>query len=110
MIDVVGINKEKRNLVFGVCLWDEERADVGEIKKLAKKASTIIPADEGWSVYYLGFAANGWEDGADKKAAKIVQNSANQKPWTVAGVRLLDLDKVNTDLSNWPGFIELTGI
>ena len=105
-IDVVGINREKRNLVLGACSWDKGIPDLEDIKQLAKKTAAIVPTGGKWSVYYLGFAANSWPQGAEKQAAKIVQTAARQKSWQVVGVRLLDLEMVSTDLANWPGFVE----
>ena len=103
---VVGIDNDRRNLVLGSCIWDKKHAKIEEIEKLAKKTSTVVPKDGTWSVYYIGFAANGWSQGAKKEASEIVYSAEKQRPWNVAGVRLLDLEEVSDDLSNWPGFIE----
>ena len=105
MIDVVGIDKEKRNLVLGACSWGQMQPDLEMITALAKKTATIVPEGGEWSVYYLGFAQNAWAAEAEKQAAEIVETAAKQKPWQVAGVRLLDLQVVSSDLANWPGFV-----
>ena len=104
--DVVGIDSAKRNLVLGSCMWGKKQAKIEEIQKLVKRTSAVVPKDGNWSVYYIGFAANGWSKGAEKEASEIVHSAEKQNPWNVAGVRLMDLEEVSDDLSNWPGFVE----
>ena len=105
--DVVGIDREKRNLVLGSCTWNKQQAKIKEIEKLVKKTSGVVPKDGDWSVYYIGFASNGWSEGAEKEASEIVRTAAMQERWNVIGVQLLDLARVSADLTKWPGFIEL---
>jgi flavodoxin len=104
--DVVGIDSDKRNLILGSCTWGKNQAKIEEIEKLVKRTSAVVSKDGNWSVYYIGFASNGWSKRAKKEASEIVRSAGKQKPWNVAGVRLLDLEEVSADLSNWPGFIE----
>ena len=92
-------------MVLGACVWNDEPADVDLIQELAKRTSAIVPKGETWSVYYLGFAANGWKDGAAEQADQIIQTTAKGKLWQSVGVRLLDLNEVDEDLSRWPGFL-----
>lgn len=104
-IDVVGIDQTNRNLVLGACLWNMVPADADSIRELAKRTSAIVPKDESWSVFYIGFAAGGWQDGADKKATAFVQAAANDRSWEAVGVRLLDLKDIDEDLQRWPGIM-----
>jgi uncharacterized protein len=105
--DVVGIDSAKRNLVLGSCTWDKKQAKIKEIEKLIKRTPPVVPKDEDWSIYYIGFAASGWSEGTEEEASEIVRAAAKGKPWNVVGVQLLDLERVSADLSTWPGFIEL---
>ena len=104
-IDVVGINESERNLVLGACVWNDEPAGADLVQELVKRTSTIVPNGEPWSVLYLGFAANGWKDGVVEQIDKTIQTTAEGKSWQSVGVRLLDLDEVDADLSRWPGFL-----
>ena len=105
--DVVGIDRDKRNLVLGSCTWNKQQTKIKEIEKLVKK--NPCSSSEGWGLVSLLYRIRfKWlEQGAEKEASEIVRSAAKQNPWNVIGVQLLDLEKVSADLSKWPGFIEL---
>jgi hypothetical protein len=100
-VDVVGVDETKRNLVLGACVWNESPVNIDPIKDLIKRTSAIVPKDEAWSVFYVGFAARGWKDGANEEASQLVQTTTNNKSWQTIGVRLLDLNEVDADLRSW---------
>lgn len=105
-VDIAGINEEEKFLVLGACQWEEGPAGPEMFEELAERTRAIIPRDEeGWSVYYFGFADEGWADGAQQEAEEIVQMRATGRAsrWQSAGVRLLTLDDVDRDLIAWTG-------
>jgi AAA+ ATPase superfamily predicted ATPase len=99
-IDVVGINNRQKHLVVGSCQWDSSPADLDLIRDLVAKTAVMVPKDEPWALYYLGFASNGWTDDAIKQATKIIQRGLSNK-WRFAGVKFLDLDGIVLDLTRW---------
>lgn len=99
--DVVGVSFEERNLVVGNCHWQETPIDVDCIHDLVKRTAAIVPDEEGWSVYYVGFSAFGWTETAHKEADAIVKSGRGRRKWRVAGIRLLDLAQIDADLARW---------
>jgi AAA+ ATPase superfamily predicted ATPase len=104
-IDVVGINQAEKSLVLGASIWNEDPADSAPLKELVKRTTAVLPANEDWSVYHLGFAANGWQPDVAQQATVMATTAAEDKTWHSAGVRLLDLQEVDADLSQWRGFL-----
>ena len=105
-LDVAGINPEKKQLVLGACHWRDEPAGLELIEELAERTRAVVPKDEeGWTVYYLGFARDGWTEAALKQAEQVVDEarpgSRASTQWRVAGVRLLTLAEVDADLEAW---------
>lgn len=100
IFDVVGIDKVKKNLVIGACLWRDEPAGPHVIKELAEKTSAIVPTKGNWSVYYIGFAKNGWQSGATRSAEQAVRQYSG-KNWQAKGVYLYELKDVDNDLVSW---------
>ncbi|MCI0393776.1 MAG: ATP-binding protein [Chloroflexi bacterium] len=99
--DVVGINEATQNLVLGNCLWRDSAADAGVMRDLVTRTSAIVPKKGEWSVLYLGFASGGWSEEAADLAEQLATTEAPGKNWHVAGVKLLDLKQVDTDLAHW---------
>lgn len=104
-LDVVGISEVDRSLVLGCCLWNDAPADAEPIREMVRRTSSIIPiGEEDWSVYYVGFSASGWhhEAMADVDAA-IHDDKASRarRKWQPVGVRLVDLETLDTDLARW---------
>lgn len=72
-LDVAGINETDKQLVLGVCHWDDELAGLNLLEELAERTRSVVPKDEDdWTVYYLGFAREGWTSEAQEKAAKVL--------------------------------------
>ncbi|MFW5943518.1 MAG: ATP-binding protein [Chloroflexota bacterium] len=105
-LDVAGINQSERQLVLGACHWDEGPAGLELIEELAERSRSVVPKDEdGWTIYYLGFARDGWTEDAQERAADMLNaarpGSRASNRWRVAGVRLLSLEDVDEDLAQW---------
>jgi hypothetical protein len=101
-IDVTGINEEEKNLIIGDCYWRDSPLGLGPVDELAKKTANIVPKkSDGWSVYYVAYSASGWTDEARDQAQQLVADTARRRRWRSAGVRLLDLEEVDTDLLKW---------
>jgi AAA+ ATPase superfamily predicted ATPase len=105
MVNVAGISEDEKSLVLGTSHWDKGPAGIELLEDLVEKTRLIVPRDSSdWSVYYVGFAANGWTDEAKKQAGDTVTavgNGRAKSKWKVAGVRLLDLEEVDSDLAQW---------
>lgn len=100
VVDVVGINEQEKKVVLGDCYWRPEATGPAVIEELVQKTGPLLPKKGKWSVYYLGFSANGWTKKAQEKAEKIIHNK-NGKKWQPLGIRLLDLEEVDSDLTRW---------
>jgi AAA+ ATPase superfamily predicted ATPase len=99
--DVVGISKEENSLVLGTCLWNSEPADLSVIQDLVMTTPALVPQGGQWSVYYLGFASGGWTEEASSYASSLMSSGVSGKNWLHVGARLLDLDKLDSDLIRW---------
>lgn len=97
-VDLVGLNREERQIILGTCLWREDPADVGDLQELVAKTSSIIPAKGKWSVAFLGFASNGWTESAKSYANGLSHSGATGENWKPVWSRLLDLETVDNDL------------
>jgi hypothetical protein len=75
------------------------------IKGLLQHTAFIVPKEEAWSIYYIGFAAQGWTKLAHDTAEKLAQSTADKRSWRVAGIRLMGLDQVNAELVNWQAML-----
>lgn len=100
-IDVVGIDEGSRSLVLGATHWRNEPVGVEAIQELVQKTASIIPRNESWRVYYLGFSANGWTPAAHERAENILTTGKSRNRWEMVGIRLLDLAEVDHDLTRW---------
>lgn len=101
-IDVVGINTMEKTLVLGECKWTLEAAPRKVIAELVEeKAAQIIPEQGQWRVYFLGFSRSGWSSSAESYATTSQQTPPTGKNWICAGVRLLDINQIDTDLVAW---------
>lgn len=104
-IDVVGISEMDRSLVLGCCLWNEAPSDAEPIQELVRRTSSIIPTgEEDWSVYYVGFAAGGWlPDVQAEVEASLHDEKASRarRKWQPSGLRLVDLERLDADLTRW---------
>ncbi len=99
--DVVGIDRAERSLVLGVCSWQAVPVGPEMVRNLVTRTSAVIPDDEEWSVYYLGFAQSGWTPEAEQFADELNRAGVTGENWASEGVQLLDLDRVDRDLINW---------
>ena len=101
-IDLVGIDRIESSLILTTCCWGNELASKEFITDLIKKTSLVVPAnEETWSVYFIGFSANGWQQGIETEAKKLAEQKAKNKNWQPVGIQLLDLHKVDMDLLRW---------
>ena len=98
--DVVGISRPQNHLVLGSSDWNRRPADLSAVQALVEKTSSIVPKGGKWNVFYVGFAAGGWTKEARALAAELTRNGKG-KNWKPAGVRLLDLEQVDADLTRW---------
>ena len=105
-LEVAGIDEAEKQLVLGACHWGDDPAGLDLIEELADRTRSVVPKDEeGWTVYYLGFARDGWTDEAREQVEQVVDDarpgSRASTRWQVAGVRLLTLAEVDADLTEW---------
>ncbi len=99
-VEIVGLNQTHRQLVLGVCLWNEAPGEAEVITQLAAETEAVLPPKGKWSVHYVGFANNGWQPDAKSKAEKAIVRMGI-KTWQFAGLRLLNLAEVDVDLTQW---------
>jgi hypothetical protein len=59
-VDVVGVNGMNKMQVLGECKWGPEPCVRSVLTELVAKTGAIIPGQDQWQVYYLGFARAGW--------------------------------------------------
>ncbi|MBX3055884.1 MAG: ATP-binding protein [Anaerolineae bacterium] len=100
-VDVVGIDEGSRSLILGTTHWREEPVGAEVIQELVQKTAAIIPRNESWRVYYVGFSAHGWTPTAQARAEAALTASKPRNRWEMVGVRLLDLAAVDDDLTRW---------
>ncbi len=98
-IDVVGLNKQRNEIILGTCHWQEDPAGVGDLQELLTKASAIVPEKGKWTVGLLGFASSGWTDEARSFAEGTVNLGYSDRNWRPVWSQLLDLPTVEADLS-----------
>jgi AAA+ ATPase superfamily predicted ATPase len=104
--DLVGINRPERSLVLGSCSWQSMPVDASVLRSLVARTSATVPDDEDWSVYYLGFAQNGWTEGAHDLASDLAKRQVTGDNWQSVGIRLLDLEEVDADLLRWSASVK----
>lgn len=102
-VDVVGIHAEERNLVLGVCHWQDHLANLGGLESVIHRTASIMPEEDRhkWRVYYVGFAAPGWTLEARERVETMVKRATRGTPWETVGVKLVDLTQVDEDLLRW---------
>ncbi len=101
-VDVAGINTMEKTLILGECKWTLEAAPRKVIAELVEeKTARIVPEQGRWQVYFLGFSRSGWSSGATAYAAELQQAPPSGANWTCAGVQLVDLNQVDSDLAVW---------
>lgn len=101
-VDVVGINTMKKHLILGECKWLRERGKASVLQELVeKKSPMVIPASGNWQVFFLGFSREGWNENAVDYANKVVHSHTACTNWTTAGMKLLSLAEVDSDLREW---------
>ncbi len=98
-IDVAAINTGSNTMVLGECKWTGKPEGAAVVQKLAEQADKIIPRSRDYTVTLLGFSRSGWRAGAYEQAQELVGYAG--KNWSVADVRLLDLEEVDRDLAAW---------
>jgi uncharacterized protein len=104
--EVAGIDQTKHHIVLGSCLWQEKAAGATDLHDLITNTELVVPKRGKWSVLYVGFAANGWTDDAAAILKELAGGAAAEHNWHVADVLLLDLNKVDADLSRWSNLVE----
>ncbi len=105
-LDVAGIDEDKKQMVVGLCHWDGGPAGLERVEELVDHTRSVVPKDDDeWSVYYVGFAADGWTKEARQKAEEVARAGRPSRRasnrWDIAGVCLMDLDDVDRDLAQW---------
>ena len=99
-IDVYGINEKEKTLVLGCCFWNDEPLALQMMADWFSDGELISMLPKGkWSVHLMGFAASGWASNETAGLLKTAQ--ALTRKWNVAGVHLLDLDEIDSDLFKW---------
>ncbi len=107
-VDVVGINWAEHVLVMGSCHWHDGLESIGRIESLVNKADSIVPDDpHRWKVHFVAFASSGWSGHARERADWVVEQGSRNKNWDATGVQLIDLERVDADLTRWTLAAEL---
>ena len=102
--DVLGVSFDDRTMVVGNCHWSEEKSGIDNIHDMVRRTPSIIPDDEEWSVYYVGFSAAGWTETAVLEAESVASAGASnrgRKQWQSVGVQLVDLQRLDEDMARW---------
>lgn len=104
-IDVVGISESDRSLVLGCCLWRDDPTDIEPVVELVRRTSSIVGKSDGnWRVYFIGFASGGWTPAAETQATMLIaaeRESRARRKWHAVGIRLIDLEGLDSDLAAW---------
>lgn len=101
-IDIVGFNWMEKTLILGECKWTLNEADRKVMAELVEeKAAKIIPEQGQWRVFFLGFSRSGWTHGAQAYQDEIIHRPVSGTNWISAGMRLVTLEKIDADLSDW---------
>jgi AAA+ ATPase superfamily predicted ATPase len=100
-IDVAGINTMERTLILGECKWSPKRQGQSVLRELVAKTASAIPKQGSWRVVFLGFARGGWTSTAHQFAQGLQHAGMRESTWAVEKVELLDLDRVDGDLTRW---------
>ncbi len=98
-IDVAAINTANNTMILGECKWTGKAEGPAVMAKLLEQAEKVMPNGRKFNVTLLGFSRSGWTDGAVEEARQML--GFQGKNWTVADVRLLDLDEVDLQLADW---------
>lgn len=101
-IDVAGINQMEKTLILGECKWTlgvSDRKIIAEL--IEEKTAKVVPEQGKWRVYFLGFARSGWTSGALAYQDEINRQPVSGTNWASAGIRLLTLGDVDSDLASW---------
>ncbi|MEJ2601378.1 MAG: ATP-binding protein [Anaerolineales bacterium] len=103
-VDVVGVNRMNGHLVLGECKWENKPTEVNALRGLVeKRAKYVIPKERKWQVYFMGFSRKGFSEEAAAYANEVNRNPLSGKNWRSVGMRLIDLEQVDKDLSLWSG-------
>jgi AAA+ ATPase superfamily predicted ATPase len=100
-VDVVGVNSMEKTIFLGECKWQDRPVSRSVLRQLVAKTTEIVPKRGQWRVCYLGFARDGWTEAAQQYANKISATELQEDNWRSAGMRLLDLNRIDTDLRDW---------
>jgi AAA+ ATPase superfamily predicted ATPase len=101
-LDVVGVDFDAQTLVVGNALWMQP-GEAENIQDVVRRTSAIIPQEGEWQVYYVGFSAQGWTEDAVEQAEELIASAGGRgrRKWHAIGIRLLDLEEIDRDLSKW---------
>lgn len=100
-VDVVGINTMEKTLVLGECKWGPQTMGRTVLVDLVNKTTEFVPKQGQWRVLYLGFARAGWSEQAHAFAQGVKATPPTGVNWRGTLMQLLDLDKVDQDLTEW---------
>ena len=101
-VDVAGINTREKTLILGECKWWNRPAGRNVLTELVQvKTPKVVPGDGHWKVYFLGFSRTGWTDAAHQYANSVAEEDIAGDNWHSTGMRLIDLDELDADLSRW---------
>ncbi|MCA9981105.1 MAG: ArsR family transcriptional regulator, partial [Anaerolineales bacterium] len=101
-IDVVGMDQQAKYLVLGSCFWSEKPDVTKALDLLLKRSTAVVPDQEDWSTEYLLFTAQSWTETERAQAQAYIESRASRRgKINPIGVRLLDLEQVDEDLTMW---------
>jgi hypothetical protein len=66
-----------------------------------EKTEKIVPTQGKWKVYFLGFSRSGWTSGALAYQEEINRQPIQRENWVSTGMRLITLDELDYDMTQW---------
>ena len=91
----------EKTIFLGECKWQDRPVSRSVLRQLVEKTGEIVPKRDQWQAFYLGFARDGWTEAAQMYAEEISTTEQKGRNWQVAGMSLLDLNRVDADLHDW---------
>ncbi len=92
----------EKTLILGECRWTagpKERSAISDL--VEQKAARIVPKRGKWKVYFLGFSRSAWTAGAHAYQVQIDKQPVTGSNWASTGMRLVQLDLLDQDLTRW---------
>ncbi len=100
-VGLAAIDRRTNKMIIGDCHWTDRPLNRGALQSLVRRTGSLLPKEGDWDIYYITFSASGWTEEAQAFAENLALRGEQGKHWKSAGVELVDLERVNTDLAAW---------